>query len=159
MTPTRLADYRPLLHPVAISGLQSRGHDVAQYIPHVTPGERNPKTYDGACETGRFARSRHGWLYGVPEYGFEFRLLDKDTIEQLPNDLDDLVGTTRPNQFRRNLALEEFLPRQQPNACFVRFVQIRQLIHDVFHGAGATPLEEAKMRAREYTYFSNKLGL
>lgn len=27
------------------------------------------------------------------------------------------------------------------------------------HGAGATPLEEAKMRAREYTYFSNKLGL
>ena len=27
------------------------------------------------------------------------------------------------------------------------------------HGAGATPLEQAKMRAREYTYFSRKLGL
>jgi prolyl oligopeptidase len=27
------------------------------------------------------------------------------------------------------------------------------------HGAGATPLEQAKMRAREYTYFSGKLGL
>jgi prolyl oligopeptidase len=27
------------------------------------------------------------------------------------------------------------------------------------HGAGATPLEQAKMRAREYTYFSHKLGL
>jgi prolyl oligopeptidase len=27
------------------------------------------------------------------------------------------------------------------------------------HGAGATPVERAKMHAREYTYFSNKLGL
>jgi prolyl oligopeptidase len=27
------------------------------------------------------------------------------------------------------------------------------------HGAGATPLEQAKMRAREYNYFSRKLGL
>ncbi|HEY0748049.1 MAG TPA: prolyl oligopeptidase family serine peptidase [Steroidobacteraceae bacterium] len=27
------------------------------------------------------------------------------------------------------------------------------------HGSGATPLEQAKMRAREYTYFSRKLGL
>jgi len=27
------------------------------------------------------------------------------------------------------------------------------------HGAGATPVEQAKMRAREYTYFSRKLGL
>jgi prolyl oligopeptidase len=27
------------------------------------------------------------------------------------------------------------------------------------HGAGATLLEQAKMRAREYTYFSRKLGL
>jgi prolyl oligopeptidase len=27
------------------------------------------------------------------------------------------------------------------------------------HGAGATPVEQAKMRAREYTYFSHKLGL
>jgi prolyl oligopeptidase len=27
------------------------------------------------------------------------------------------------------------------------------------HGAGATPLEQAKMRAREFTYFSHKLGL
>jgi prolyl oligopeptidase len=27
------------------------------------------------------------------------------------------------------------------------------------HGAGATPLEQARMRAREYTYFSRKLGL
>lgn len=27
------------------------------------------------------------------------------------------------------------------------------------HGAGATLLEEARMRARDYTYFSNKLGL
>jgi prolyl oligopeptidase len=27
------------------------------------------------------------------------------------------------------------------------------------HGAGATPDERAKMHAREYTYFSDKLGL
>jgi prolyl oligopeptidase len=27
------------------------------------------------------------------------------------------------------------------------------------HGAGSTPVEQAKMRAREYTYFSRKLGL
>jgi prolyl oligopeptidase len=27
------------------------------------------------------------------------------------------------------------------------------------HGSGATPVEQAKMRAREYTYFSRKLGL
>jgi len=27
------------------------------------------------------------------------------------------------------------------------------------HGSGATPDERAKMQAREYTYFSNKLGL
>jgi prolyl oligopeptidase len=27
------------------------------------------------------------------------------------------------------------------------------------HGSGATPEERAKMHAREYTYFSRKLGL